>query len=123
MAVFDLDTSYASESWRQQYSTVLWRPVHSEITVSKWDMPSPRQAGVVVSIGEVAGQIADSRLPLADGREIHVREYQHHYTVHWDKVSAVRNPIGHLVSDAPHWIGLGLVIFFIGVLLWAAEGS
>src|SRR6266566_633635 len=109
MSAVDSSSFWGLEAWRQQYSPVLWEPAHAEVSVSKWSVPHPLQAGFVGSLGEAAGQNADYRLPLDDGREVHVREYPSHYTIHWDQVSAVRNPIGHLLSDAPHWIIIGLV--------------
>jgi len=108
-----LNKPFAVESWRQQYRPVLGLPLPCEATVSKWVVSHPLEAGFVSSIGEAAGQKADFRLPLDDGREIHVREYDEHYTVHWDQVSAIRNPIGHLVADAPHWI----LVVFLGAVM------
>ena len=67
-------------------------------------------------MGEAAGQFADYRLPLDDGREVHVREFDSVYTAHLDQVSAVRNPIGHLISDAPHWIWVGLIGAFLAAI-------
>ena len=109
---------YAMEQWRNQYSPVLWQAVHTETTVPKWGMSHPLEAGFVASIGEAAGQRADCRLPLDDGREVHMREYGDYYTLHWDHVSAVRNPLGHLFSDAPHWIVVGLIGLLFLVLIW-----
>jgi hypothetical protein len=107
---------YAMEIWRQQYTPALWEPIHAETTLSKWGMPHPFEAGFVASVGEAAGQRADFRLPLDDGREVHVREYGDHYTLHLDQVSAVRNPLGHLLSDAPHWIWVGLIGAFLAAI-------
>ncbi len=121
MAIAD---PYASELWRGQYSTLLWGPVHSDITIPKW-LPHPLSAGFVRSVGETAGQLADYRLPLDDGREVHVREFDSIYTAHLDQVSALRNPIGHLMSDAPHWIGLALlgllVVVIAGIILYSGD--
>jgi len=112
---------YAAETWRQQYSTLLWQPVHTETSVSKWGMPHPLEAGFVGSVGELAGQRFDFRLPLDDGREVHVREYGDRYTLHLDKVSAVRNPLGHLLSDAPHWIIIGGIVALVVGLLFSGD--
>lgn len=35
---------------------------------------------------------------------LHIREYESHYTVHMDKVNPQQNPIGHLIVDAPEYI-------------------
>lgn len=121
MSVFDPPLFWAMDAWRQQYYPVLWQPAHAEITVSKWSVPHPLQAGFVASVGEASGQNADFRLPLDDGREIHLREYDDHYTLHWDQVSAVKNPLGHLITDAPHWIIVGLLGIFIALLIFGGQ--
>jgi len=123
MERFDPNTFYAREAWRHQYFALLWQPVHTEITVTKWAVPHPVQAGFIISVGEAAGQKADYRYPLEDNREVHVREYDHHYTLHLDRVSAVKDPIGHLASDAPHWIFLGLLGLLLAILLWPRRGE
>jgi len=116
-----MNNFYAMEMWRQQYSHILWQPVHTETSFSKWGTPHPLEAGFVASIGEAAGQKADYRLPIDDGREVHVREYGDHYTVHWDQVSAVRNPLGHLLADAPHWIILGAIGAIVLGIIFSGE--
>jgi len=116
-----MNNFYAMEMWRQQYSHILWQPVHTETSFSKWGMPHPLEARFVASIGEAAGQKADYRLPIDDGREVHVREYGDHYTVHWDQVSAVRNPLGHLLADAPHWIILGAIGAIVLGIIFSGE--
>lgn len=35
---------------------------------------------------------------------LHIRDYDSHYTVHMDRVDPLRNPLGHLVVDAPEYI-------------------
>ena len=35
---------------------------------------------------------------------LHIREYADHYTVHVDKADPRRDPIGHLVHDAPEML-------------------
>ena len=32
---------------------------------------------------------------------LHIREYDDHYTVHTDRIDPRRDPVGHLVHDAP----------------------
>lgn len=117
-----MSTFYAVETWKQQCTLALWQPAHTDITISKFGMPHPTEAGFTVSGGELVGQNADYRLPLDDGREVHVREFSDRYTVHWDKVSALRNPIGHIGQDAPHWLVIGLTgAIFLGIVL-SGEG-
>jgi hypothetical protein len=52
------------------------------------------------SWGTPKGQRADYRKPLEDGRGLHVRAYQGHMTVHWDRTAPSVNLVGHLVDDA-----------------------
>jgi hypothetical protein len=50
---------------------------------------------------------------LPDGRAIHVKEYHDHYLAHWDQVDPQKNPIGHLIVDAPKQTLGALVIAVI----------
>ena len=36
---------------------------------------------------------------------LHIREYTDHYTVHVDRVDPRRDPLGHLIHDAPEALG------------------
>lgn len=40
---------------------------------------------------------------LPDGRAIHVKDYKNkgYHMAHWDQVDPHKNPIGHLIVDAP----------------------
>ncbi len=35
---------------------------------------------------------------------LHIRDYDSHYTAHMDKVDPRRNPLGHLLVDAPEYV-------------------
>ncbi len=35
---------------------------------------------------------------------LHIRDYDSHYTVHMDKVDPRKNPLGHLLVDAPEYV-------------------
>jgi len=37
-------------------------------------------------------------------RNLHVREYNDHYTVHIDKIDPRKDPLGHLLIDAPEFL-------------------
>jgi len=95
-----------------------------EFVIAILTLGHPLEAGFVNSIGDAAGQTANYRLPLEDGKEVHVKEFEDNYRLHWDLVSAIKNPIGHLFSDAPHWIVRGLVgLALVGIILWAVRGG
>lgn len=35
---------------------------------------------------------------------LHIRDYDSHYTAHMDKVDPRKNPLGHLLVDAPEYV-------------------
>ena len=35
---------------------------------------------------------------------LHIRDYDTHYTVHMDRVDPLKNPLGHLLVDAPEYL-------------------
>ena len=67
------------------------------------------------------GQDADYGFPLDDGAGIHVKEYDDHYRVHWDKRDPMTDPLGHLYEDSPKWLVFGgavVVVAVGGICLW-----
>ncbi|MEM1971395.1 MAG: hypothetical protein QXM92_02915 [Candidatus Anstonellales archaeon] len=82
------------------------------------------------SIGDRDGQIADYRIvriappppphsssssstpttTTVDLRSIHIKVYNEYYKVHWDYVDPSKNPLLHLLLDAPHWLEKALNI-------------
>ncbi|MGI0038101.1 MAG: hypothetical protein ACRD99_07065 [Nitrososphaera sp.] len=46
--------------------------------------------------------------------KLHIREYDTHYTVHMDRVDPLRNPLGHLVVDAPEYIAGAAAAALVG---------
>jgi hypothetical protein len=41
-------------------------------------------------------------------KNLHIREYSGHYTVHVDKVDPRKDPLGHLLIDAPEFL-MGII--------------
>ncbi|AEA46346.1 hypothetical protein [Archaeoglobus veneficus] len=119
-------------SWGEVVSRVLRMDAHVDIVIPKHIVPNPIVAGFIETVGENQGQMKDYELTLPDGRRIHVREYEHCYKVHWDKVSPLVNPVEHLRRDAPDWWkvllallggGIGLLSRGVGgAVLWAMLG-
>ena len=35
---------------------------------------------------------------------LHIRDYDTHYTVHMDRIDPMKNPLGHLLVDAPEYL-------------------
>ncbi len=114
----------SSNSWRVIIEIVLSKPAHTDVSISKLEVPHPLAAGFVKHFGDLAGQIANYRLPLGDGRELHVKEYNENYSAHWDHSSAVRNPLGHILRDGTKWFFLIILVVVVGAFVagfWAAS--
>lgn len=60
-------------------------------------------------LGLPKGSIKQYRLDT-----MHIREYKDGFEVHWDKVDPRKDPVGHLVKDAPEYLAAGLAAVFIG---------
>jgi hypothetical protein len=100
----------ADISWKTVLEHVLATPAHTDISISKLLVPHPLIVdGFVKHVGDLAGQIGNYRFPLPDGREFHVKEYAETFMAHWDNISAIRNPVGHLLKDAPVWMRGGVL--------------
>jgi len=82
---------------------VISLPPHEEIRYNRNDIPEPRDMGFEETIGEPAGQLADDRISLEDGRSVHARTYDNRVGFHWDKVhpDSLENCIEHLRRDSP----------------------
>jgi hypothetical protein len=44
---------------------------------------------------------------------LHIRDYETHYTVHMDRVNPLTNPLGHLLVDAPEYIAGAAAAVFV----------
>lgn len=106
-------------SWEQVVSTALSYPAHTDIMVSHRMVPSLPEC-FTTRLADNSGQLADYGTSLPDNRGIHVKVYEDHYKVHWDKKDPKKDPLGHLYHDAPHWLAMlgiagGLTI---GAVAW-----
>jgi len=45
--------------------------------------------------------------------KLHIRDYDTHYTVHMDRVDPLKNPLGHLIVDAPEYLAGGVAAFVV----------
>ena len=45
---------------------------------------------------------------------LHIRDYDTHYTVHMDRVDPLRNPLGHLFVDAPEYLAGAAAAVIVG---------
>src|SRR5713226_4545388 len=113
----------SSNAWKEIIERVLSKPAHTDVLTFKSEVPHPLSVGFVRHIGDLAGQTADYRLPLPDGRELHVKEYAEDYSSHWDNSSAVRNPLGHILRDTM-WVFAIVAVLVVGAFiggLWVAS--
>ena len=107
--------------WVRVARHILRLPAHVDVTLPKHTIAHPKHAGFTEGIGEPQGQIGDYRRKFSGDRSLHVREFDDHFKVHWDKKDPDSDPLGHLVEDAPYWLFLGsLVALVIGGIIYAA---
>ena len=105
-------------SWYNIERQILQRSCHEDISVYKWGMIHPEDAGFYRSTGAPQGQISDYRKLLKNGRSLHVREYEDNYRVHWDYFDPLENIVGHFLLDAPFWgflalLGIGILADYL----------
>ena len=46
--------------------------------------------------------------------DLHIRDYDSHYSVHMDKVDPMNNPLGHLLVDAPEYLAAATAALIVG---------
>ena len=54
---------------------------------------------------------------------LHIRDYDTHYTVHMDRVDPLKNPLGHLLVDAPEYLAGAAAAVIVGRRVVAAVYS
>lgn len=87
----------------QAVNQVLVHPPHEEILYHRDEIIDLDSSEFEESIGEPVGQLADYRIPLKDGRSIHLRIYDKLIGIHWDKIHphTIEDGIEHLRRDSP----------------------
>ena len=64
----------------------------------------PKAVRPIIGLNETAlGGKKGARKQYRHGN-LHIREYDTHYTVHMDRVDPGKNPLGHLLVDAPEYV-------------------
>lgn len=94
--------------WMSIIQEALAHPAHTDLTIDKEAVPHPSDWEFEEGGGKPVGQESNYRLALPDERGIHVKGYEDHYKIHWDKVAPSQNGLGHLLSDAPVETALAL---------------
>jgi hypothetical protein len=54
---------------------------------------------------------------------LHIREYDDHYTVHMDRVDPLKNPLWHLLVDAPEYLAGAAAAVIVGRRVGSAAYS
>lgn len=111
------------QQWTTIARAVLTKPAGTKWPVMKHHVPHPLDAGMRVSTGLPAGQLADYRFKLADCSGLHVQDYGNRYLVHWDRTDPACDLVQHLVQDAPgtYLAGATLLGGLIGALLGRSD--
>ena len=63
----------------------------------------------ITLLGEKKGSLRQYRIG-----NLHVREYENHYSVHVDRIDPRIDPLGHLIIDAPRY-GKGILMLATAV--------
>ncbi|HEX9678887.1 hypothetical protein [Nitrososphaera sp.] len=74
----------------------------------------PRAVRPIIDMGETAlGSKKGAKRQYRYGN-LHIRDYDSHYTVHVDKVDPRKNPLGHLLVDAPEYLVGAAAVALVG---------
>lgn len=80
-------------------------PARKAVSIKVPDFAHPRLVpGFVRDVGLPVGQISDYRWSLPDGSCVHVQDFGHCITAHWDEVDptpGIAERIRHCLVDAP----------------------
>jgi hypothetical protein len=74
----------------------------------------PKAVRPIVDLKETAfGSKNGARKQYRYGN-LHIREYDNHYTVHMDRVDPLKNPLGHVLVDAPEYLAGAAAAVIVG---------
>jgi len=100
--------------WVNFIRKVLSMPKHAVLKIPKRLVPLPTEVGFEkTDLGYLKGAKCQYRLMLEDGRSLHLLEYDDYYTLHWDEIDPRKDPLGHLIFDAPEIAFLSVVFLLI----------
>lgn len=108
-------------SWDEILDLVLTIEKHIDLQINQWRLPEiPDYFEERIADGD--GQDEDYGYEEEDGRSIHLKVYGNDfYRIHWDAKDPNRNPIGHLIHDAPHWLVAAAVAILGGYALYRSS--
>jgi hypothetical protein len=85
-----------------------------EFTDGDGNIVVPKAVRPIVDLRETAlGGKNGAKRQYRYGR-LHIRDYDTHYTVHMDRVDPMRNPLGHLLVDAPEYLAGAAAAVIVG---------
>ena len=74
----------------------------------------PKAVRPIVDLNETAlGSKKGAKRQYRYGN-LHIRDYDTHYTVHMDRVNPLTNPLGHLLIDAPEYLAGAAAAVIVG---------
>ena len=95
--------------WQETLELVLTFEKHVDLQIWQSTLP-PIPNYFETRLADDDGQIEDYGYALDDGKGIHLKVYREgFYRIHWDAKDPNKNPLGHLVHDAPKYLVAGLV--------------
>ncbi len=83
---------------------VLNYSAHTDVRIEKYDLDRNFLQPYKSILADLDGQKGNYRITLDDGKDIHIKEYDDCYLIHWDHANPSKDPIKHLLNDSPHWI-------------------
>jgi len=97
--------------WDEILDLILTFEKHADLQINQLQLPEIPDY-FEERLGDDDGQDEDYGYEEKDGRSIHLKVYGNDFfRIHWDVKDPKRNPIGHLIHDAPHWlVAAGLAI-------------
>ncbi|HEX2556801.1 MAG TPA: hypothetical protein VHK86_00630, partial [Nitrososphaera sp.] len=74
----------------------------------------PKSVRPIIDLNETAfGSKKGAKKQYRYGN-LHIREYEEHYSLHMDRVDPMQNPLGHLLVDAPEYVVGAAAAFLVG---------
>jgi len=87
---------------------VLEGEAHATLKISLKKLKNPEKAGYLPSMGIPSGQEKTWRKKMPDGRSLHLKRYETHYTLHYDTIHPEDFPtlLAHVKADLGDYLDL-----------------
>lgn len=107
--------------WRDVIKNIKKYGYHVPFSIPRDELPYPSQKFKFEKmIGEPEGQEADFRRNVGKKYSLHVKVFKDHFEIHRDKYHPKKNPLKHLLFDAPEIIAaivMGIILTFTATKL------